>query len=78
MQKSYKKIKEAEIDGLPVDVIEYKFMHFEDLDDEIELLYKSKNNVNEETKESTPVPKLKETTEFGVSEIDDDIDGEPI
>ena len=47
MQKSYKKIKENEIDGLIVDKVEYKYMNFEDMDEEIELLLKEKSNFEE-------------------------------
>lgn len=38
MQKSYKKIRESDIDGLNVDIVEYKYMNFDDLDDEINML----------------------------------------
>jgi hypothetical protein len=43
MQKSYKKIKENDIDGLIVDKVEYKYMNFEDLDEEIDSLMHMKD-----------------------------------
>lgn len=38
MQKSYKKIRESDVDGQAVDIVEYKYMNFEDLDEEINML----------------------------------------
>jgi hypothetical protein len=93
MQKSYKKIKENDIDGLIVDKVEYKYMNFEDLDEEIDLLIhirdkKDKNviNSNEEIKVKINDDNKLELNNSNIDIsnkaneefYDDDIDGEPI
>jgi hypothetical protein len=59
MQKSYKKIKESDIDGLIVDIVEYKYMNFEDLDEEInQLSYSNSRKKSGEDLKSKKVEKL--------------------
>jgi len=59
MQKSYKKIKESDIDGLIVDIVEYKYMNFEDLDEEInQLTYANSRKKSGEDLKSKKVEKL--------------------
>jgi len=94
MQKSYKKIKESDIDGLVVDIVEYKYMNFEDIDEEIDMLTypkprkmsdEGKLNKIEKSTEIKPSGKIVKTSNKIeekkieiVPNIDDDIDGEPI
>ncbi len=51
MQKSYKKIRESDVDGLAVDIVEYKYMNFEDLDEEINMLvYANSKKISDDLK----------------------------
>lgn len=58
MQKSYKKIRESDIDGLAVDIVEYKYMNFEDLDEEINMLqYANARKISDDLKSQNKVEK---------------------
>jgi len=94
MQKSYKRIKESDIDGLVIDIVEYKYMNFDNMDEEIDMVTQSYNrkiyeenklktvNKPAEIKSPTNLISVMNKTEENkikfIPNMDDDIDGEPI